>query len=81
MRALEAEESHLLEYIAYIRRPGTMLRVNFLAGLARGFGVAVGFSILGALLFYFLQYLAYRNLPVIGDFIAQVVEFVKLRIT
>ena len=30
-----------------------MIRTNFIAGLARGFGMAVGFTVLGAVALYF----------------------------
>lgn len=73
------EQSHLGEYIRYLQRPGPLIRTNLVAGLFRGFGMAVGFTILGAAVVYFLQQLAYRNLPVIGDFIAEIIRIVNLQ--
>jgi len=77
--ALETERAHLAEYIRYLNRPGLMIRTNLLAGVLRGLGTAVGFTILGAAVIYFLQQLAYRNLPVIGDFIAEIIRIVDLQ--
>lgn len=42
--------------------------------------MAVGFTILGAMLVIMLQRLASRNLPVIGDFLAQIVSIVQRRL-
>jgi hypothetical protein len=65
------------EYARYLYSPRRMIFSNFVAGLARGIGMAVGFSLLGALIVYLLQHLAYQNIPLIGDYIAQIVEAVE----
>lgn len=77
--AFDMELAHLGEYIRYLQRPGLMIRMNLVAGLFRGLGMAVGFTILGAAVVYFLQQLAYRNLPVIGGFIAEIIRIVNLQ--
>lgn len=59
----------------YSRRK--MLQRSFLSGLARGLGMAVGFTILGALLISLLTFLASKNLPIIGEFIADIVHMVQ----
>ena len=56
------------------------MRHQFLGGLARGMGMAVGFTLLGAVLVILLQRLAQQNLPVIGDFLAQIVTIVQRRL-
>lgn len=74
------ERLRLAEYVAYLEDRKRMLRVQFLMGLARGVGTAVGFTILGALLVLILQRLAEKNLPLIGDFLAELVRFVQKRL-
>ncbi|NLG36847.1 MAG: hypothetical protein GX549_02435 [Clostridiales bacterium] len=76
---MNLERSHLGEYIRYLQHPWRMIRVNLVAGLMRGFGTAIGFTILGAAVIYFLQQLAYRNLPLIGGFIAEIIRIVDLQ--
>lgn len=71
------EKISLAEYIQLLRKPWHMVWVNFAAGLARGFGMAIGFTLLGALLIYLLQGAFLRNLPVIGGFIADIVRIVN----
>ncbi len=74
------EKMDLAEYLALINRPARLLYINFIAGIARGFGFAVGFALLGAILVYLLKQLMILNLPVIGDFIADLVEIVQYQI-
>lgn len=75
--AAAMEKMKFAEYVEYINNPKKMLATNFLAGIARGLGMAVGFTILGALLLYVLRQLVLLNLPLIGDFIADIVELVN----
>lgn len=74
------EGLRLSEYLAYVGDRRRMLRSHFLAGVARGLGTAVGFTILGAVLVAILQRLAQENLPVIGDFLARIVTLVQRRL-
>jgi len=71
------ERANLVEYMQLIQSPRRMLFLNFMAGVARGFGIAVGFTIIGAFFIYVLTRLASLNLPIIGEFIAQVVRMVE----
>ena len=64
------------EYVKRRSNPRKMLLNSALIGLAKGFGSAVGFTILGALVIYILRNIAMANLPVIGDFIAKIVNIV-----
>lgn len=74
------ERLRLAEYVAYAENRKRLFLSHFLGGVARGVGMAVGFTILGAALVLFLQDLAARNLPVIGDFIARIVSVVQNRL-
>jgi len=74
------EKLGLAEYLQYVQDRRRYLRTQFLGGLARGMGMAVGFTILGAVLVVLLKNLAERNLPLIGDFLAQIVAIVQGRL-
>ena len=52
----------------------------FLSGVLRGIGTMIGFAVLGTALLWLLQSIARANLPLISDFLAQVVTMVKLRL-
>ncbi len=73
------ESIGLEEYLARRKNRKHMLVSNLVTGIAKGLGTAVGFTILGAVLFLLLQRIATANLPIIGDFIAQIVDIVERR--
>lgn len=77
--AQDMENLNLNEYLEMLRHPRRMLYVNFAAGLARGLGMAVGFTVLGAVVIYILRWVVLLNLPVISGFIADIVEMVMQR--
>jgi hypothetical protein len=74
------EKANVAEYIELFRRPRRLLYLNFLAGIVRGFGIAVGFTAVGAIFLYLLGRVAALNLPVIGHFIADVARIVELEL-
>lgn len=74
------EKANIAEWIELYRTPWRLLAINFAAGVARGLGLAVGFTILGAVIIYIIRELALLNLPVIGKLIAQIVRMVQQEI-
>ena len=74
------ERLQLAEYLRYVQDTRRLIRAQFIGGLFRGMGMAVGFTILGAVLVLVLRSLAQHNLPIIGDFLAQIVEIVQRRL-
>ncbi len=75
--AMTLENAKIAEYVDFINNKKRLLYINFIQGLARGFGMAIGFTALGALFIYILQSLIKLNLPLIGDFIAELVRIVQ----
>lgn len=71
------ERFNIAEYMEMLNNPRRYLMINFVGGLSRGLGIAIGFTILGAVVLMFLQRLMVLNLPIIGDFIADIVEIVQ----
>lgn len=79
--SIHIEKLNLAEYLEVLRNPKKLLYLNFLGGIARGFGMAIGFTLLGALALYILQRLVVLRLPIIGDFIADIVRIVQKELT
>ncbi|MFZ5354657.1 MAG: DUF5665 domain-containing protein [Bacillota bacterium] len=75
--ALVLEKSKIGDYVSIMSQPKTLLINNFLGGLARGFGTAIGFTILGAVVLYMLRSAVLLNIPIIGNFIAEIVKIVQ----
>ena len=75
--ALNLEKSKIAEYVDIMNDKKRLIYINFIGGLARGFGMAIGFTLLGAVALYFLQRMITWNLPLIGDFISEIVKIVQ----
>lgn len=71
------EKTSLAEFIELYRNPKRLLYLNFLAGIARGFGLALGFTVVGAFFLYGLGKIASLNLPVVGEFVAEITRIVQ----
>ncbi|WP_199242447.1 DUF5665 domain-containing protein [Desulfosporosinus fructosivorans] len=71
------EKMRLAEYIAYLNRPGRLLWFNFLVGLVRGLGTALGAGLLAGIAYFLLKRIVVLNLPVIGGLIAELSKYVN----
>ena len=71
------ERSNLVEFMKLLQNPVRLIFLNFLGGLARGFGIAIGLTIVASLFIVLLSRLATLNLPVIGKYIADLVKIVN----
>ncbi|MEJ6950917.1 DUF5665 domain-containing protein [Natronospora cellulosivora (SeqCode)] len=71
------EGIRISEYIELVRSPKRMLFINFLSGLARGLGFAIGATVLGAVFLIVLLNIAQMNIPVIAEFVARIIKIVE----
>ncbi len=67
-------ESSFNKFVEIIASPKKLFFRNFIAGIARGIGSAIGFSIIGAVIIYLLRYIVMLNIPVIGAFLRDIFE-------
>ena len=51
---------------------------NFISGIAKGVGIGIGFSIVTAIIRIILQRIITLNIPVISQYIADIIEIVQL---
>jgi hypothetical protein len=65
------------EYSELVRSPRRMLMINFISGLARGLGIAIGATVLGAIFLILLFQLAQTNIPLIAEFVARIIKIVE----
>ena len=72
------EKMRLADYIAYLNRPGRLIWFNFLIGLARGLGTALGAGILAGIAYMILKNIVLLNLPVIGEYISELSKYIEL---
>jgi len=75
--SLKMEKLGIAEYVEMLNNPRRLLFINFWSGVVRGFGMAIGFTLLAALVLYILQKIVVLNTPLIGNFIADIVNIVQ----
>mgnify|MGYP000939405323 CR=1 FL=1 len=68
-------------FVDLLSKPLRLVYLNFIAGMARGFGIAIGLSLISALFLSILARLASLNLPLISNFIARIVRLVNDELT
>ncbi|MFD2672289.1 DUF5665 domain-containing protein [Marinicrinis sediminis] len=78
--AKKLESGEIAEYVRLANSPGKLLIRNLFAGIARGVGYAIGISVFLLLMLYILRALGALNLPIIGDFIADIVKIVQIQL-
>jgi tetrahydromethanopterin S-methyltransferase subunit F len=78
--AIHMEKMQIADYVQLLNRPRKLILLNLVGGIARGVGIAIGFTIFTTLIVYILQGLGALNLPIIGDFIADLVKHVQVRL-
>ena len=71
------EKSNIIELSYVIGSKKEILKRNLIAGIARGVGIGIGITLITAIIVYLLRRLITLNIPVIGDYIADIVEIVE----
>ena len=70
-------ESGLLDIAQLLGNRKRLLITNLIAGITRGVGIGIGVTIITALLIMILRKIVTLNIPIIGDYIADIVEIVQ----
>ena len=69
------ERSRIRDYMYLTDSKRRLFIINFIAGLGKGFGQAIGFTILAAIVIGIL--FSWVNLPIIGKYIAKLLNVVQ----
>lgn len=70
-------KNNILELAELLGNRKQLIVRNLITGIAKGIGIGIGFTILTAILLILLQKIVTLNIPVIGDYIADIVEIVE----
>lgn len=73
------EKNNIFELMELLGNKRKMLIRNFIAGISKGIGVGIGFTLLTAILVIVLQKIVTLNIPVIGDYISDIVDIVQAK--
>lgn len=71
------ERSNLEELATIMGNKKQIIIRNFIAGVFRGIGIGIGITIITAILILILRQLVTLNIPVIGEYISDIVEIVE----
>lgn len=71
------ERSKIAEYVDLLNHPWRLIYLNLIGGLSRGVGLAIGFTVLGAMLIYILTRSFILNLPLVGNFLGELVWIIQ----
>lgn len=67
-----------IEHLSYILgNKKEIIKRNLVAGIFRGVGIGIGITIVTAIIIIILQNIVKLNIPIIGDYIADIVEIVQ----
>jgi hypothetical protein len=71
------ERLNLGDYVGLLQRPGRLLWLNFLAGLARGLGGILGATLLVSLILWIAHWIILTNLPGVSQFLTKFVHLLQ----
>jgi len=74
------EEKSFQELIYILGNRKEIFKRNFIAGIGRGVGIGIGVTVITAILIIILNKIVTLNIPVIGKYIAEIVEIVEKNI-
>ena len=77
IRRLALDFERAIDFYYLRQRPGRHIILGLVNGMARGVGFAIGVSVLAFVLVQILQALNVLELPIIGDFIARLLDYVE----
>lgn len=72
----QLEAMRVAEYVELLQRPSRLIFLNFVAGISRGLGIAIGATVVFALMLEFLRRIILLHIPGIGEFIAEIIKIV-----
>lgn len=74
------DKANLIELSYILGSKKEIIKRNLLAGLFRGIGIGIGITIISAMIIYFLQRLIRLNIPIIGEYISDIVSIVQKKL-
>lgn len=72
------EKSNIEQLVELLGNKKKLFLINLFSGMFKGLGIGIGFYIITAIVIILLNYIVKLNIPIIGDYIADIVEIVEL---
>ena len=74
---VKLENKNLEEIFYVLGNKKEIAKRNFIAGIFRGIGIGIGVTVITAILIILLQKIVTLNIPIIGEYIADIVDIVE----
>ena len=71
------QKSNIDEWSYLLGNRKEIIKRNFIAGIARGVGIGIGVTIITAILIIMLQKIVTLNIPIIGEYISDIIDIVQ----
>lgn len=71
------EKGNFIEWSYIAGNKKEIIKRNLLAGMFRGIGIGIGVTVITAILVIILQKVVSLNIPIIGEYIADIVDIVQ----
>ena len=71
------DKSRIVEISYIIGNKKEIIKRNLLAGISRGIGIGIGITLISSAIVYLLQKIIKLNIPVLGEYIEDIVAIVK----
>lgn len=79
--AVKLESIKINSYVELMSDNKSLIKKNFIAGISKGVGMAIGFTILGAIALVLLRRAVALNIPVIGRFVSDIAQIVEINLS
>lgn len=79
--SIKLEDIKLNSYVELMQDTKKLITKNFIAGISKGIGMAIGFTILGAVALLLLEKIVALNIPIIGRFVSDIAQIVEINLS
>lgn len=73
-------KSNIIEISQLLENRKKLLLINLISGISRGIGIGIGVTLITAILVWILQKIVTLNVPVIGEYVSDIVEIVMKKV-
>lgn len=71
------ESMQIASYIEILAKPRKLIITNFIAGIARGLGFALGTTIIFAIVIEVLRRIIMLNIPMLSSYLVEVIRMIE----
>ena len=73
-------KSNIIEISQLLENRKKLLLINLISGISRCIGIGIGVTLITAILVWILQKIVTLNVPVIGEYVSDIVEIVMKKV-